>query len=132
MNSLVRGTYLPIGYLIDRARQNAVSGFEVFGDYQRRRRQYSAAMERGDPTADGDDDSAREAAGGGGYSIRAGGPGDREAFLSLYEAVWGRSKSAAWFDWRFVDNPFTDRVELVVAERAGRVVGAEPLLALPL
>jgi len=89
-------------------------------------------MERGDPTADGDDDSAREAAGGGGYSIRAGGPGDREAFLSLYEAVWGRSKSAAWFDWRFVDNPFTDRVELVVAERAGRVVGAEPLLALPL
>lgn len=78
-------------------------------------------MARADATVDQDD-----------YAIRAGGAGDREAFLSLYETVWGRSKSAAWFDWRFVDNPFTDRVELVVAEHAGRVVGAEPLLALPL
>jgi hypothetical protein len=78
-------------------------------------------MQQIDATDEGDD-----------YSIRAGGSGDRDAFLSLYESVWGRSKSAAWFDWRFVDNPFTDRVELVVAEYAGRVVGAEPLLALPL
>lgn len=69
---------------------------------------------------------------GNNYSIRAGGSGDREAFLSLYETVWRHSRSAAWFDWRFVDNPFTDRVELVVAEDAGRVVGAESLLALPL
>lgn len=78
-------------------------------------------MARADSTVDADD-----------YSIRAGGVGDREAFLSLYETVWGSSKSAAWFDWRFVDNPFADRVEVVVAEHAGRVVGAEPLLALPL
>ncbi|WP_336035897.1 GNAT family N-acetyltransferase [Halobacterium yunchengense] len=78
-------------------------------------------MAQADATSDGED-----------YSIRAGGADDCEAFRSLYEAVWGRSKSAAWFDWRFADNPFTDRVELVVAERAGRVVGAEPLLALPL
>jgi hypothetical protein len=89
-------------------------------------------MEQVDSTADGNDYSARETVDGDEYSIRAGGPEDREAFLSLYETVWGRSKSAAWFDWRFVDNPFTDRVELVVAEHADRVVGVEPLLALPL
>lgn len=66
------------------------------------------------------------------YVVRSGDVRDREAFCSLYDAVWERSKGAAWFDWRFVDNPFTDRVEMVVAERAGRLVGAEPLLALPL
>jgi len=77
-------------------------------------------MQQVDATDEGDD-----------YDT-CGGSGDREAFLSLYESVWG-ARRARWFDWRrFVDNPFTDRVELVIAECAGRVVGAEPLLALPL
>lgn len=57
---------------------------------------------------------------------------DREAFLDLYERVWGRRRSAAWFDWRFEANPFGDEVEMVVAERDGRLIGAEPLLPFPL
>jgi len=53
---------------------------------------------------------------------------DRDDFLSLYESVWGRHKSADWFDWRFDANPYRDGVQMVVAEREGELVGAEPLL----
>lgn len=66
------------------------------------------------------------------YAIRHARPADRDGFLSLYEAVWGRSRSEAWFDWRFERNPYAGGVEMVVAERAGELVGAQPLLALPL
>jgi hypothetical protein len=66
------------------------------------------------------------------YTVRPAHPSDRGAFLSLYESVWGRSRSEAWFDWRFERNPYADEVEMVVAERAGRLVGAEPLLPMPL
>ncbi|WP_144904044.1 GNAT family N-acetyltransferase [Halobellus captivus] len=66
------------------------------------------------------------------YDVRRYRPADRDGFLSLYEAVWGRSKGREWFDWRFAENPYADRVEIIVAERRGEVVGAEPLLAFPL
>ena len=56
-------------------------------------------------------------------------PGDRSAFLDLYEAVWGVRKEADWFDWRFEDNPYVEGVPMIVAERDGRVVGVEPCLA---
>jgi hypothetical protein len=62
------------------------------------------------------------------YAIRRYRPDDRAGFLSLYEDVWERAKGSAWFDWRFRDNPYADEVEMVVAEREGTVVGAEPLL----
>lgn len=67
-----------------------------------------------------------------GYTVRLAEPSDREGFLSLYEDVWDRSKSEEWFDWRFERDPFSDRVEMVVAEHAGTLVGAEPLLPMPL
>lgn len=59
-----------------------------------------------------------------GYEIRSFAPGDRERFLDLYEAVWGRRRTADWFDWRFRENPVGDRVRMVFAERE-EVVGAE-------
>lgn len=62
------------------------------------------------------------------YAIRLATPRDRGRFLDLYEDVWGTRKSAAWFDWRFRENPHADGVEMVVAERGGELVGAEPLL----
>jgi len=55
-------------------------------------------------------------------------PADRASFLSLYESVWGRPKSADWFDWRFESNPYREGVQMVVAEHEGELVGAEPLL----
>ena len=61
-------------------------------------------------------------------SVRPYRPGDRDAFLDLYERVWGCERSAAWFDWRFEANPFGDGTEMVVAARDGKLIGAEPLL----
>jgi hypothetical protein len=66
------------------------------------------------------------------YAIRRYRPSDRSAFLSLYEEVWGRSKGRDWFEWRFEANPYAEAVEMVVAERSGTLVGAEPLLPLQL
>lgn len=60
--------------------------------------------------------------------IRTYDPADREAFRSLYADVWGEEKSRDWFAWRFEENPYRDEVQMVVAEEAGELVGAEPLL----
>ncbi|AGN02483.1 hypothetical protein L593_12720 [Salinarchaeum sp. Harcht-Bsk1] len=62
------------------------------------------------------------------YSIRPYESGDADRFLSLYETVWGTTKSRAWFDWRFAANPRSDGIEMIVAEADGQLVGAEPLL----
>lgn len=62
-------------------------------------------------------------------SVRPYRPGDRASFLDLYERVWGSERSPAWFDWRFQANPFGDGVQMVVAERDGKLIGAEPLLS---
>lgn len=63
-----------------------------------------------------------------GYVLRPFESGDRERFLSLYDAVWGHEKSAEWFDWRFRENPYGRGVRMVVVERDGQLVGAEPVL----
>ncbi len=55
--------------------------------------------------------------------------GDREAFLSLYEQVFGRGRSSAWFRWKYEDNPYVDHVPIVVAEDDGRLVGCRSLFA---
>lgn len=62
------------------------------------------------------------------YHVRSYRPGDRERFLALYERVWGQTRGTEWFEWRFERNPYTTGVEMVVAERDGDLVGAEPLL----
>jgi len=68
----------------------------------------------------------------GAYEVRLAERSDRERFLALYEDVWGRSRSEAWFDWRFAAAPYSAEVEMVVAERHGDLVGAEVLLPMPL
>lgn len=65
------------------------------------------------------------------YEIRAYEPTDRDAILDLYETTFG-PRSEAWFDWRYVDNPYLPEVPIVVAERDGDVVGARPSLPFPL
>lgn len=63
-----------------------------------------------------------------GYEYRVVEPGDRQGYLDLHEAVWGHERGSAWFRWRFERNPYVDEVPMVVAERDGRIVGAEPCL----
>jgi len=62
------------------------------------------------------------------YQVRPYRPSDRAGFLSLYESVWGRRKSADWFKWRFGANPYRDEIRMIVADSGDRLVGAEPLL----
>jgi len=60
--------------------------------------------------------------------VRPYAPSDRDAFLSLYESVWGHAKRPDWFDWRFRANPYRDGVQMVVAADDDELVGAEPML----
>lgn len=66
---------------------------------------------------------------GSGYEYRVVEPGDRRRFLSLHRDVWGHERGDAWFRWRFERNPYVDETPMVVAERDGQIVGAEPCLA---
>jgi GNAT superfamily N-acetyltransferase len=65
------------------------------------------------------------------YEIRSYEPADRDAVLDLYGTTFG-PRSEAWFEWRYVDNPFLPEVPIVVAEHDGDVVGARPSLPFPL
>lgn len=64
------------------------------------------------------------------YHVRMYQPTDRDGFLELYETVFGRQRSDHWVQWRH-GGPYTDRVRMVVAERDGEIVGAEPFISLP-
>ncbi|MFC7234758.1 GNAT family N-acetyltransferase [Halosegnis marinus] len=64
------------------------------------------------------------------YAYRPYEAGDAEGFLDLYRSVWGRERTTEWFRWRFEENPYTEAVPMVVAERDGELVGAEPCLAM--
>lgn len=66
------------------------------------------------------------------YEIRPFESRDRTAFLQLYESVHGETKSTAWFDWKYANNPFAEEIPLTVAEYEGELVGARPLFALPM
>lgn len=62
-------------------------------------------------------------------TIRLYEPGDRAAFLRLDRRVWERKRNAAWFDWKYADNPYVDHIPIIVAERDNQLVGARPFLA---
>ncbi|OYR44593.1 hypothetical protein DJ74_17520 [Halorubrum sp. Ea8] len=64
------------------------------------------------------------------YDIRPYEPGDRDGILSLYEAVFGRTKDAEWFAWKYENNPYVDHVPILVATADGAIVGARPFFAL--
>lgn len=63
------------------------------------------------------------------YTIRPFRSGDRDAFLSLYETVFGHERSEDWFRWKFQANPYADHVPIVVVERAGEIVGCRSFFA---
>lgn len=55
-------------------------------------------------------------------------PADLDGVLSLYETVFGKTRSPEWFAWRY-DTPYVDEPQVIVAEQSGTVVGAEPFIA---
>ncbi|MFC6954560.1 GNAT family N-acetyltransferase [Halorubellus litoreus] len=64
---------------------------------------------------------------------------DLDAFLSLYEQVFGRARDAAWFDWKYASGPTMSAPTVVVAvsdgtdgAAAGDLVGARPFLPMQL
>jgi len=63
------------------------------------------------------------------YSVRAFDPADRATFLSMYETVFGRERSADWFRWKFRENPFVDHVPIIVASDDGTPIGFRSFFA---
>lgn len=61
------------------------------------------------------------------YAVRWYEPGDRDAFLALYDDAFGGG-SDEWFEWKYVDNPRVAHVPILVAERErdGAFAGARP------
>lgn len=64
------------------------------------------------------------------YLVRPYEPSDLGEFLRLYETVFGERRSERWVEWRY-GGPYTDGVRMVVVERDGELVGAEPFISLP-
>lgn len=68
---------------------------------------------------------------GGTYEIRSFRPDDREPYLDLYERVFGERREA-YFDWRFVDNPYVASPPIQVATTDDELVGGRSSLVLPM
>lgn len=67
------------------------------------------------------------------YAVRGFETGDRTGFYQLFEAVFGDCPGDEWFNWKYAENPYVDHVPMQVAvDGEGKLVGARPLLALPL
>lgn len=66
------------------------------------------------------------------YDVRRFRPGDREGYLSLYRSVMGSPGTEAWFEWKYVANPYTDEIPIHVVEHDGEIVGARASFVLPL
>lgn len=65
-----------------------------------------------------------EVADEGAYPVRLFRSEDRDSYLDLHETVFGHAGDA-WFDWKFVDNPYFEHVPVVVAVDGDRVIGAK-------
>jgi GNAT superfamily N-acetyltransferase len=57
---------------------------------------------------------------------------DRAEFLELYRSVFGNEGRREWFEWKYRENPYTDRVPIIVAEADGTLIGACPNFVLKL
>jgi len=66
------------------------------------------------------------------YTVRRYRPADIDGFRRLDRLVWDRDRSPEWVRWKYADNPYADRRPVFVAEYDGEIVGARPLLAMPL
>ena len=56
--------------------------------------------------------------------------GDRSAFLSLYETVFGHRRSPEWFRWKYESNPVVDGIPITVARHGDDLVGCRSFLPL--
>lgn len=59
------------------------------------------------------------------YTIRLFEPGDKAAFIDLYDETFGDG-SEEWFDWKYVENPAVEHVPIVVATCGDELAGARP------
>lgn len=66
------------------------------------------------------------------YVIRRATADDVEPVLGLYRAVLREAFPRDWFEWKYVENPYADAVEVYVAETDDRVVGATGFWLLPM
>ncbi|WP_224333327.1 GNAT family N-acetyltransferase [Haloprofundus halobius] len=81
--------------------------------------------ERLEPDAESAEHAAETAADTPELTLRRFARDDRDELRSLYERVTDERPDAAWFDRRFVDNPFNpDETPILVAEGDGELVGA--------
>lgn len=58
------------------------------------------------------------------YRIRRARPEDGDEILELYQSVLDPAFSSEWFQWKYRENPYADRIPIVVGTHAGDVVGA--------
>lgn len=75
----------------------------------------SQSQETTDKPCDADDE----------YSIRWYRSGDADGVLSLFEDELGRTLSRAYFDWKYVDDPYLSHVPINVVESEGDLVGVQ-------
>lgn len=64
----------------------------------------------------------------GDYSIRWYRSGDEGGVLSLFDEALDRTRSRAYFEWKYVDDPYLSHVPINVAERDGDLVGVQAYL----
>ncbi|MFC7202814.1 GNAT family N-acetyltransferase [Haloferax namakaokahaiae] len=65
------------------------------------------------------------------YEIRWYQPRDRAAFMDLYELAFNQ-RSEAWFSWKYEQNPYAERVPIILADKDGEIAGLRPFIPLPL
>lgn len=70
--------------------------------------------------------------GSNGYTVREFRTSDRDAYLALFETVFGETHGPDWFEWKYQENPYTDYIPIFVAEQNGDIVGARSFFALEL
>ncbi len=62
------------------------------------------------------------------YTVRWFDAGDAEGVRSLFAGELGRERSPAYFDWKYVEDPYLSHVPVTVAERDGELVGVQAYL----
>ncbi|WP_338729844.1 GNAT family N-acetyltransferase [Haladaptatus sp. DJG-WS-42] len=65
------------------------------------------------------------------YTIRWYEPRDRAAFIDLYQLAFA-SRGEEWFTWKYEQNPYAERVPIIVAEKDGEIGAVRPFIPLSL
>ncbi|WP_332897121.1 GNAT family N-acetyltransferase [Haladaptatus sp. CMSO5] len=65
------------------------------------------------------------------YTIRWYETRDRAAFIDLYSLAFA-SRGEEWFRWKYEQNPYAERVPIIVAEKDGEIGAVRPFIPLSL